>query len=73
MTRVTNDIAEAVKWKITPSAYSYEGQLERLEEQIKLQGELIAELIEALYGRTLKAKAVEELLSSYDLQLELDR
>jgi len=70
--RTTNDIQEAVRWITTPAPYSYEGQLERLEECVKLQQELIAKLIEALHGRGLGTKRVEKLLSSYDLTLELD-
>lgn len=38
----------AVKYKLEPGAYTYEGQLEKLDECIRLQAEFIAQLTESL-------------------------
>jgi hypothetical protein len=41
-------VSSAVKDKLTPNAYSYEGDLERIRECVRLQSELIAQLTDDL-------------------------
>lgn len=73
MMRTTKDISEAVRWKLTPSAYSYEGQMERLEERLNLQERFLCDLVEKLNedGSLTKTRLLD-LVNSYDMTLELE-
>lgn len=58
-------VREAVHYTLTPDAYSYEGQFEKLQERCNKQEEMIGHLVEALWesGRISKHR-MEEILSS---------
>jgi hypothetical protein len=57
------DVAEAVADKLTPSAYSYDGQLEKLKCHIDLQSEMIVKLVTLIEAKLkISAEEMEELL-----------
>lgn len=70
---VTRDLRTAIEHNLAPEPYSYEGSLGHLQAQLDQQSKLITSLIEALYGRGLSREVLEEMLSCYDLKLELNR
>lgn len=56
-------VAEAIEDKLHPSAYSYEGTLEKLEERCKLQSEMIGKLVSLLVKNgAINAEKLSELL-----------
>jgi hypothetical protein len=54
-------ISDAVEDATTPNAYSYDGQLEKLRSENQLLRELLARLIESLYGDMRIDRASERL------------
>ena len=64
-------IEKAIKDKLEPDAYSYEGSLEKLKAYIDLQSEMIANLIDIMYGNEAltRADAIKNLLgSNYEVE-----
>lgn len=56
-------VVEAVADKLHPSAYSYDGQLEKLQANIDLQSEMIVRLVDLISNKlNIKAEEMEELL-----------
>jgi hypothetical protein len=56
-------LSEAVENKLRPSAYSYDGQLEKLQSHIDLQAQMIVKLVTLIDAKLkLSAEDVEELL-----------
>ncbi len=66
-------IEQAIENKLTPDAYSYDGQLEKLKVQLELQSEVIAKLMTCLYGkeayRLSKSQQMEYILG-YGYEIE---
>lgn len=48
--REYDSVQNAVSDALTPLAYSYEGKMEKLEAQIEKLQELVARLVENIYG-----------------------
>lgn len=66
-------IKEAVEYTLAPSAYSYDGELERIKETIRLQTEMICKLVDRLTNNGLLngELGLEELLE-YGFTVEND-
>lgn len=63
-------LADAVATKLQPSAYSYDGQLEKLQAHIDLQSDMIVKLVVLITSKlNVSAEEVEELLG-YDYKVE---
>lgn len=59
----TATLSEAIADKLHPSAYSYDGQLEKLQAHIDLQSEMIVKLVVLITSKlNVSAEEVEELL-----------
>jgi len=63
-------VKEAVKDALTPDAYSYEGQLEKLSAEIDKLQEMVASLIECRYGeQKIDAQQLQDILG-YGYEVE---
>lgn len=65
-------VEAAVIDKLYPNAYSYEGQLEKLQQHIELQSSLIAKLVESLCENGhVKTDQLQNILGcSYEVRLD---
>lgn len=56
-------VKEAIADKLNPSAYSYEGQIGKLQGHIDLQSEMIANMMELITSKlNVSAEEMEKLL-----------
>lgn len=66
----TLTVKQAVEHKLIPDSYSYNGKLEQMQEILKLQSEMIAELIERLADKNLISKLSLEAVLGYGFIVE---
>lgn len=63
-------IVEAVVDAATPSAYSYEGQLEKLAQENEKLKELVARLVDCLYGEQKPMHEALKYILGYGYEVE---
>jgi len=68
-----NSVEDAIKDVLAPNPYSYDGNLEKLQAENEKLSELVAKLVECVYGESNgklnKAQAIEYILG-YGYEVE---
>lgn len=68
-----DSIRQAAEDKLTPSAYSYDGQLEKLNRKIELLQDMVVGLVDVAFGESavrLSNKEKLEMLLGYNYNVE---
>lgn len=65
-------VASAIKYAATPSAYSYEGQLEKLQGENEKLRELVTRLVESMFDETAYETKADKLqyILGYEFKVE---
>ena len=56
-----DSVEKAVRDRLTPDAYSYDGQLEKLKSEIDKLQDVVSTLVECLYGEMYCRSKVDQL------------
>jgi len=71
-TRSFDTVKEAVQDALTPSAYSYEGTFEGMIAKIEKLQEMVASLVESIYGEGQYRNKVDQLIDILGYSYEVE-